>query len=105
MAGIKIVNILKDDTFQDILELFRHTTATEVIFVLPKNGKVFRTEDHFAAFASEASGAGKTISILANNDRVTGWAHKYQFNVMSSGKPTAKATLASKPLPVEDDDI
>jgi len=102
MAGIKIINILKDDSFQDILEIFRNADAKEVIFVLPKNGKVFRTEDHFAAFASEGAGAGKTISILCNTPQVASWARKYKFNIMSSGKPVrpAKQTKAAKPAAV-----
>src|ERR1043166_3806724 len=107
MAGIKIINILKDDTFQDILEIFRHSQAAEVIFVLPKNGRVFRTEDHFAAFAAEASSASKSISILSNNAQTTSLAHKYKFNVMSAkaSAPTkkAKATLASTPPPIDED--
>lgn len=117
MGGIKIVNILKDDTFQDILELFRRSDASEVIFVLPKNGKVLRSEDHFAAFASEAQNGGKTISILAAAPTTAALARKYGFNVMSAGKGEStkvakpakasagkkvKATLAVRPLPADD---
>lgn len=111
MAGIKIVNILKDDTFQDILELFRRADAAEVIFVLPKNGKVFRTEDHFAAFASEATSGNKVVSMLSASPSIAALARKYGFNVMSAGKsePKAKkvtpkkATLATQPPPMDPD--
>ncbi len=113
MAGIKIINILKDDSFPDILELFRATDAQEVIFVLPKNSKVFRSEDHFAAFAAEAGTGEKAISILCNTPQAAAWARQYGFTVMSSSVPTrapkkptkkaVKAVLASMPPPADPD--
>ena len=106
MAGIKIINVLKDDSFPEILELFRKATASEVIFVLPKKSAVFRREDHFAAFASEAASGGKSISILCSSPEINELAKKYDFAVMSAPKTTAArkiATLASKPLPVDTD--
>jgi hypothetical protein len=116
MPGIKIINVLKDDTLAEILELFRQAPAGEVIFVLPKNGKVFKRDDHFAAFASEAAGSSKTISILTSNPELAAMARAYKFNVMSAGKaaPAKKTTtkpaspagrLASAPLPGDDDKV
>jgi len=103
MSGIKIINVLKDDTLAEILELFRQAPAGEVIFVLPKNSKVFKKEDHFAAFASEAANSGKTISILASSPGVAAMARAFKFNVMSSGKAKKEAKLASAPPPADDD--
>lgn len=108
MSGIKIINILKDDTFPEILELFRAAPAGEVIFVLPKNGRIFRREDHFAAFAAEAAGGQKVVSILTSNPEISAWARKYAFNVMSAGKPAPApkkpaATLAAAPPPADPD--
>ncbi|HUO75375.1 MAG TPA: hypothetical protein VMU12_00425 [Candidatus Paceibacterota bacterium] len=104
MAGIKIINILKDDSLADILDVFRSAPAGEVIFVLPKNGKIFRSDDHFAAFAGEASSAGKTISILTTNSDIAARARAHGFNVMVSAttkrvrKPKA-VTAATYPPP------
>jgi len=107
MSGIKIINVLKDDSLAEILELFRQAPAGEVIFVLPKNSKVFKKEDHFAAFASEAANSGKTISILASSPGVAAMARAFKFNVMSSGKAKKEkepaAALASAPPPADDD--
>jgi hypothetical protein len=100
MPGIKIINVLKDDTFPEILELFRQAPAGEVIFVLPKSGKVFRREDHFAAFASEAATGDKKISILCSAAPVNALARKYKFTVMSASK---EAKLATAPLSADDD--
>ncbi|MCC6405129.1 MAG: hypothetical protein IT405_01965 [Candidatus Yanofskybacteria bacterium] len=113
---MKIINVLKDDTLAEILDLFRQAPAGEVILVLPRVGKLFRTEDHFAAFASEASQGGKTVSLLTANATTAQLARKFGFTVMASGnvkKPVAvkgkkKATaptaqLATAPLPADDD--
>lgn len=107
MSGIKIINVLKDDSFPEILELFRKATASEVIFVLPKKSVVFRREDHFAAFASEATTTGKSISILCNNPEVNELAKKYSFAVMSAaGKSsTNKETALVSKLMSDDVDI
>jgi hypothetical protein len=112
MASIKIINVLKDDTLSEILELFRQAPSGEVIFVLPKNGKIFKKEDHFSAFAAEAAGSGKTISLLTSNAELAAMARAYKFNVMNAGPSTKKtkgkrgvktATLASTPPPADED--
>lgn len=107
MSGVKIITVLKDDAFPEILDLFRRAPAGEVIFVLPKNGKVFRTEDQFAAFAAEASTAQKRISIMSPNTEITALAQKYGFTVVHAGKtPSVKkpnAKLASLPPPQDPD--
>ena len=46
MSSTKIINVLKDDSFQEILDLFKGTSAEEVIFVLPKSARAFKKEEH-----------------------------------------------------------
>lgn len=109
MAGIKIINVLKHDTFADIVEVFRRAPAGEVILVLPRNGKAFGSEQHFEALAAEASGSGKVISVLASDPQMNQWARKMGFVVMNAGqkpmKPRKKpaASLATAPPPSDDD--
>jgi hypothetical protein len=102
MPGTKIINVLKDDTFKDILDLFRKTDAEDVVFVLPKRSAVFRREDHFAAFASESRRTDKRVSILCSNGDVNAWARKYSFTVIA--KSATQATLADAPLNDEDEE-
>lgn len=91
--GVKIINILKDDSFQDILALFRQAPAGEVILVLPRVGKLFKQKDHFAAFASEASQGKKTVSVLTSNPQIAETARTFGFTVMAStpSKPKSKS--------------
>lgn len=101
MPGTKIINVLKDDTFKDILELFRKTDAEDVVFVLPKRSAVFKREDHFAAFASEAKRTEKKVSIMCANADVNDWARKYDFAVIAKKESKPQATLA---VQMSDDD-
>lgn len=88
---MKIINILKDDSFQDILALFRQAPTGEVILVLPRVGKLFHQKDHFAAFASEASQGKKTVSILTGNPQIAETARTFGFTVMASTPSKSKA--------------
>jgi hypothetical protein len=105
---VKIINVLKEDSFDEILELFRKAPEGEVFLVLPKNGRLFRREDHFAAFASEAKTGNKTVTVMTPNPDTAILANKFGFAVIankSASKAPAKpkAKLASAPPPQDPD--
>lgn len=100
MAATKIINVARDDRFDEILDLFRQTAAEEVIFVLPKNAKAFNREANVAALRNAAHESGKRISLLCPNPRVVALASAYGFDILpdrSSHTPgkKAKARLAA----------
>ncbi len=97
MSSTKIINVLKDDSFQEILSLFKATPAEEVIFVLPKRSKAFQKEDHFLALKAEAKGLGKSVSFLCSNPELNEIAKKHHFDVLlaRSPVPRKKATVAT----------
>src|SRR5258706_13095511 len=92
MSATKIINVLKDDSFDEILDLFRNAQAEEVIFVLPKRSKVFSKEDHFLAFASEARSNNKKVSLMSSNPATNQAGVKYGFNILS--QPVKKPRAA-----------
>mgnify|MGYP001557873065 CR=1 FL=1 len=96
MASTKIINVLKDDKFEEILDLFKETSAKEVIFVLPKKSKAFTSEEHFIILAGEASKTGKKISLLCSNSGVNDLAKKYGFDVLLPKNPEKQVKLAVK---------
>ena len=63
----KIINILPDDTFEDVFEIFKESSAKEVVFVLPKRQRALADENHFSKFSEAADKSGKTVLILASN--------------------------------------
>ncbi len=82
MASTKIINVLKDDKFEEILDLFRNTSAKEVIFVLPKTSRAFKKEEHFVILENEAAKSGKKISLLCSSPDTNKLANKYKFDVL-----------------------
>src|SRR3990167_9140220 len=82
MASTKISNVLKDDKFEEILDLFKNTAAKEVIFVLPKTSKAFKNEEHFIILDNEAKKSDKKISLLCSSPDTNKLAKKYKFDVL-----------------------
>ncbi len=82
MASTKIINVLKDDKFEEVLGLFRNTQAKEVIFILPKTSKAFRNEEYFIILENEAEKLGKKISLLCSSPETNKLAKKYKFDIL-----------------------
>lgn len=84
MGATKIINVLKDDSLEEILDIVKNTDASEVVFVLPKKTRAFKSEGHFVVLADEARDSGKSISFLCSNPEVNELAKKYNFDVLST---------------------
>src|SRR3989344_2428043 len=82
MASTKIINVLKDDKFEEILDLFKNASAQEVIFVLPKTSRAFKNEEHFIILQNEAVKLDKKISLLCSSPEINKLADKYKFDVL-----------------------
>jgi len=93
MASTKIINVLKDDKFEEILDLFRDTPAKEVIFVLPKTSRAFKNEEHFVILDNEAKKYGKKISLLCSSFETNRLAKKYNFDVLLAKGENEKPSL------------
>ena len=95
MASTKIINVLKDDKFEEILDLFKETSAKEVIFVLPKTSKAFKNEEHFAILDNEASKSNKKVSLLCSNPDINDLAKKYKFDVLLTQNANSKPRITT----------
>src|SRR3990167_6597094 len=93
MPSTKIINVLRDDKFEEILDIFRNTSAKEVIFVLPKKSKAFKNEEHFVILESEAQKQDKKISLLCSSPETNNLAKKYKFDVLLSKTSEEKSSL------------
>jgi len=91
MASTKIINVLKDDSFKEILDLFKLSSADEVIFVLPKKNKAFQKEDYFVSLRDEAARLNKTASFLCSNPELNELAKKHGFDVLLARQPKARS--------------
>lgn len=96
MGSTKIINVLKDDKFEEILDLFKNASAKEVIFVLPKKSRAFKDEEHFVILSNEAKKSDKTVSLLCSNPVINDLAKQYGFDVLmpkQSHKPSTITTV------------
>src|SRR3990167_9737321 len=84
MSSTKIINVLKDDKFEELLDIVKDTDASEVVFVLPKQTKAFKSEGHFVVLADEAKDSNRSISFLCSNPEINELAKKYKFDVLST---------------------
>ena len=97
MGSTKIINVLKDDRFEDVLDAFKKTPAEEVIFIFPKNSKLSKKEEHFASLASEAAEKQKQITIMTADQNVEKYAKKYGFRFLMQAVKNKKI-LANKTI-------
>src|SRR2546425_3549259 len=100
MPSTKIINVLRDDRFDDILDIFRKTSAEEVIFVLPKKSRAFSKEESFSALAEESQELGKAVLILSENPEINAIATNYNFGILANGDDDADE--GSKMIGAED---
>lgn len=84
MSSTKIINILKSESFEDTLDIFKETSAQEVIFVLPRKAKAFSKEFHFQTLADLCSQTGKTATFMTSDENVQSWARQYDLSVLAS---------------------
>ena len=97
----KIINVLKDDKFEDILEIFTETSAKEVIFVLPRKSQILNNEDHFAIVAEAAEKQDKTVLLLASSPEINALALRYNVGVLVNEKSASRPKPKSEFTPVE----
>lgn len=64
--------------------MVKSSTASEVIFVLPKKTRAFQTEENFAVLDQEARRESKSVAFLCSNPEVNQMAQKYNFDVLST---------------------
>ncbi len=106
MPSTKIINVVKDDSFDEIFDLLKNSTAEEVIFILPKKAKAFTSDEQFEQMKTAAQEQEKRISIMSSNPETISLARQYGFEVLqdksnSSGKQKTKARKAEpEPVPV-----
>ena len=117
MGTTKIINVLKDDKFEELLDIVKGTDASEVVFVLPKTTKAFKSEGHFVVLADEAKDLGKSVAFLCSNSEVNDLAKKYNFDVLSTKTEPArikitipksgpaKSVPVAAPVAAKDDDF
>lgn len=101
-TGIKIINILKGDSFEEVFDEFKAANADEVILIFPKNSQLVKDEAHFISLASEARRTDKTVTIMTADEKVRDFSQKYGFKWLASPGKSFDQDDQPEPEPEED---
>ncbi len=94
MPNVKIINVQKGDTFDEIFNTFKTTQAQEVIFIFPRGSKFSHNEEYISLIGEEAIKLGKVISIMSSDPIIAKLATAYGISLLGDRKatPTQKLT-------------
>lgn len=108
MGSTKIINILKNDNFEDVFDEFKKAEAEEVIFILPKKSKIARNESHFVSLAGEAQSSQKKLTLMTADESAKSYAQKYGFRLLAEpSRPGAdiESSADVEDVPADIDDF
>lgn len=80
----KIINVQRNDTFEEVFDVFKNASADEIIFIFPRGSRFGRDNGYFETIKKEASVTGKLISIMTTDPLVTKLAETYGFSLLQS---------------------
>lgn len=100
MGSTKIINVSRDDSFDEIRTLFDSTPAKEVIFILPKRSNAFSKDAHFSEIATIAKDTGKKIALMTSSPQVIAMGRAYKFDIITEGQ-SKKPSIISSDLPAK----
>lgn len=96
MGSTKIINVLRNDRFEDVFDAFKKSEAEEVIFIFPKNSLLSKKEEHFALLASEATETQRQITIMTADQNIADYARKYGFRFLAQPVKSKKMPSQAK---------
>ena len=70
MPSTKIINVLRDDDFESVFNVFEGTSAKEVILILPKNSHFAKKAENFMTMKAKAEELGKVVSIMSEDESI-----------------------------------
>lgn len=102
MPSTKIINVLRNDTFEDVFNSFLETQAKEVIFIMPRGSRLIRNSRYFETIKDEADNSGKLISIMTSDPIISEYAERFGITLLSQ-ESKKKASLVNTEQSEQDD--
>ena len=99
MPGTKILNIQKNDSFEEVFDAFQKADAQEVIFIFPKGSVFARDEGYFDTMKAEAERTGKTINVMTTDPIVAQLAVSRKVGVLQNPAPRKRAPMQDIVIP------
>lgn len=93
MGSTRIINVQKNDSFDDVFDFFRNIDAKEIIFIFPKGSKIAKHRGHLQLLKEEAEKTGKLVSIMTSDPEVIRQASDFGIQLLNS----RTSSLTSRP--------
>ncbi len=97
----KIINVQRNDSFEELFDLFKEAQAQEVIFIFPKGTKFNNNPQYFELLKIEGDQGGKKISIMSSDPFVIELAAEQGLNILqTTARPrsSVQTTIAQVPV-------
>lgn len=101
MARTKIINVQKNDSFDDVFEAFQSAEAREIIFIFPKGSPFGKQASYFDSLQEEAKSTGKTINVMTADPVVTHLALQQGWGVLQNPTPRPRRVVTPTPLAID----
>jgi hypothetical protein len=85
MTETKIINVAKEDSVDEVLDFFKNSPASEVIFIFPKGSRFSKSPAYLTAIKEEAAEAGKKISIMTGDQQLLQFAEELSIPLLDGG--------------------
>lgn len=92
----KIINIQKDDSNEDILDILKKSPAQEVILILPARHEALSTPEHFAELAVVANEYDKNPLVLSSNPDINDLAAQHDIGILTVAKVGTRGAAKKK---------
>jgi hypothetical protein len=101
MSATKIINVLKNDSFEDVFDVFKNADAEEVILIFPKGSKFAKQGQYFEAIKTEADASDKKVSVMTSDLAVLKFASDAGLSLLEQpARNIKKAQTVSAPKAV-----
>jgi hypothetical protein len=100
MSGTKIINVVKDDSFDEVFDIFKDSQADEVVFILPKRSKVLNSEEQFQLVKTTADELGKKVALLSSNPTTVDMARQFEFEILQEKVVTPRKVKRAPAYPI-----
>ena len=98
MAGTKILNVQKSDSFDEVFDAFKQAEAQEVIFIFPKGSVFAQDASYFETIKKESEATGKTVNVMSSDPLIAHLATQNGLGVLQNPAPKTRR-VAPRSIP------
>ncbi len=91
MASTKIINVQKNDSFDDVFGIFKNSEAKEIIFIFPRGSKFTKQDGYLELIKEEADKDAKLISIMTSDPIIAQQASNFGIQLLNTKRSVSSS--------------